>query len=171
MFNELLRSRFAGAAVAAGGALVLGAALAFQHIGGLVPCDLCYIQRYPFWVAIPAGLAAAFAPAGKPRAALLAIAGAALAYGTGVAIFHTGVEQGWWEGLASCSSPRGVSNSLEELRARLMAAPVVRCDEPQWSLFGVTMAGYNVLASGALAAIAAASAWMAWRADTSGESK
>lgn len=71
MIDALLRSRLAGIAIAAGSAAVLGAALAFQHIGGLVPCDLCYLQRYPFWVAIPAGLAAAFAPAGKPRAALL----------------------------------------------------------------------------------------------------
>lgn len=166
MIDALLRSRLAGIAIAAGSAAVLGAALAFQHIGGLVPCDLCYLQRYPFWVAIPAGLAAAFAPAGKPRAALLGIAAAALTYGAGVAVFHTGVEQGWWEGLASCSSPRGASNSLEELRARLLAAPVVRCDEPQWSLFGVTMAGYNILLSGALAAVAGASAWFALRGET-----
>ncbi len=166
MIDALLRSRLAGTAIAIAGAAILGAALAFQHIGGLVPCDLCYMQRYPFWVAIPAGLAAAYAPAGKPRAALLAIAAAALTYGAGVAAFHTGVEQGWWEGLASCSSPRGVSNSLEELRARLLAAPVVRCDEPQWSLFGVTMAGYNFLLSGALAAFAWASAWFALRGDS-----
>lgn len=166
VIDALLRSRLAGTAIAISGAAILGAALAFQHIGGLVPCDLCYMQRYPFWVAIPAGLAAAYAPAGKLRAALLAIAAAALTYGAGVAAFHTGVEQGWWEGLASCSSPRGMSNSLEELRARLLAAPVVRCDEPQWSLFGVTMAGYNFLLSGALAAFAGASAWFALRGET-----
>jgi disulfide bond formation protein DsbB len=166
VIDALLRSRLAGTAIAIVGAAILGTALAFQHIGGLVPCDLCYMQRYPFWVAIPAGLAAAYAPAGKARAALLAIAAAALTYGAGVAGFHTGVEQGWWEGLASCSSPRGVSNSLEELRARLLAAPVVRCDEPQWSLFGVTMAGYNFLFSGALAAFAWASAWFALRGET-----
>ncbi|MBL0930194.1 MAG: disulfide bond formation protein B [Alphaproteobacteria bacterium] len=164
--DALLRSRLAGTAIAIAGAAILGTALAFQHVGGLVPCDLCYMQRYPFWIAIPAGLAAGYAPAGKPRAALLAIAAAALTYGAGVAAFHTGVEQGWWEGLASCSSPRGLSNSLEELRARLLAAPVVRCDEPQWSLFGVTMAGYNFLLSGALAAFAGMSAWFALRGET-----
>lgn len=165
MIAFLLHPRRAGLAIAAGSAAVLGAALAFQYIGGLVPCDLCYMQRYPFWVAIPAGLVAAFAPEGKPRAALLGIAAAALTYGAGVAVFHAGVEQGWWQGLASCGAPRGMSNSLEELRARLLAAPVVRCDEPQWSLFGVTMAGYNFLLSGALAAFAWASAWLAFRGE------
>jgi disulfide bond formation protein DsbB len=163
VIDALLRSRFAGLAIALGGSAVLGAALAFQHIGGLVPCELCYWQRYPFWIAIPAGLAAFFAPAGKLRVGLLALAGAALATGSGVGVFHVGVEQGWWEGLAACGSPRGLSSSLEDLRARLLAAPVIRCDEPQWSLFGVTMAGYNVLLSGGLAIASFAGTWFAFR--------
>ena len=62
VIDALLRSRRAGIAIAISGAAILGGALASEHIGGLVPCDLCYMQRYPFWVAIPAGLAAAFAP-------------------------------------------------------------------------------------------------------------
>ncbi len=159
MTDAISNPRAAAALVALGGAAVLGAALAFQHLGGLAPCELCYWQRYPFWVAIPAGIGALVLPG--LRAPLLAVAGMALAIGAGIAVFHVGVEQQWWQGTQACGA-RAASGSIEELRARLLAAPVVRCDAPQWALFGVTMAGYNVVLSGGLALLAALGAKRAW---------
>jgi disulfide bond formation protein DsbB len=160
VIDAILSPRNAAAFVAVAGAAILGTALAFQHLGGLAPCELCYWQRYPFWVAIPAG-ALAFAVPGA-RSYFLGLAGVALAIGAGIAAFHVGVEQQWWPGTSACGSPRGPAASLEELRARLLAAPVVRCDEPQWALFGVTMAGYNFGLSGGLALVALAGARRAW---------
>jgi disulfide bond formation protein DsbB len=159
--DAILSPRNASALVTLAGAAILGTALAFQHLGGLAPCELCHWQRYPFWVAIPSGAAAFAIPALRPY--LLALAGVALAIGAGVAVFHVGVEQHWWQGTAACGSALPPAGSLEELRARLLAAPVVRCDEPQWALLGVTMAGYNVMLSGGLAALALAGAWRAWK--------
>jgi disulfide bond formation protein DsbB len=161
VIDAIFSPRNACAFVTLAGAAILGSALAFQHLGGLAPCELCYWQRYPFWVAIPAGALAFALPAWRPY--LLALAGVALAIGAGVAVFHVGVEQHWWQGTAACGSPRPPAGSIEELRARLLAAPVVRCDEPQWTLLGVTMAGYNVLLSGGLAALALAGAARAWK--------
>jgi disulfide bond formation protein DsbB len=134
---------------------ILGAAFAFQHLGGLQPCVLCIWQRYPYGVAIAVAVIGLLL-SGRPSAmrAALVLCAAAFLVGGGIAAFHVGVEQGWWEGTASCGSTRPPSASIEELRARLMAAPVVRCDEVAWSLFGVSMAGYNVLLSIALAALA-----------------
>jgi disulfide bond formation protein DsbB len=99
--------------------------------------------------------AAARAP--KLRAALLALCGVALLFGGGVAVFHVGVEQHWWTGTPGCGVP-ATANSIDALRAQIMAAPVVRCDQVAWSLFGISMAGYNILISLALAAIAFMSA-------------
>lgn len=160
MFEAISHPRAAGVLVALAGAAILGAALAFQYMGGLAPCELCHWQRYPFWVAIPAGALAVAMPGLRPY--LLALAGIALAIGAGVAVFHVGVEQQWWQGTQACGA-RAPAGSIEELRARLLAAPVVRCDEPQWTLLGVTMAGYNVLLSGGLAVLALAGAWRAWK--------
>jgi len=133
----------------------LGAAFAFQHLGGLAPCILCIWQRYPYGVVIVLG-ALAFALAGQPQAAraLIALAGLVLLADAAIAAFHVGVEQKWWTGTAQCGGTLSTGLTAEELKAQLEAAPVVRCDEVAWSLFGISMAGYNfliALASGVLA--------------------
>ena len=125
---------------------ILGAALASQYIGGLQPCRLCVYQRLPYVAVILIATAALFLPTG-PRAVALALAGMALLTGTGIAIFHVGVEQHWWQGTAECGSLDPGGASLEDLRAQILAAPTVRCDEVAWSLLGISMAGYNALVS------------------------
>jgi disulfide bond formation protein DsbB len=165
MYLAAMTIRLPAAAVALGSAAVLGAALAFQHLGGLAPCVLCYWQRYPYWAAIPLAAAAAFLVPRDRRtgAVLLGLSAVALAVTAAIAAFHVGVELKWWEGTAACGGTQGPAGSLEELRARLLAAPVVRCDEPAWTLFGVSMAGYNFLAATALATLAGSGAAKSFR--------
>ena len=133
---------------------VLAAAYFFQHVLGYEPCKLCLYQRVPWWIV--GGLASLmilFRRQHLPIGGLLAIAALALAANAGVAGYHVGVEQKWWPGPASCSASVASGTSFEDLKAQLLAAPIVRCDEVQWSLFGVSMAGYNVLLSAGFAAL------------------
>ena len=132
---------------------ILGGALAFQYIGGLQPCVLCIWQRYPYGVTIALGLLALLLADRSAASWLLGLAGLAFLVGGGIAAFHVGVEQHWWEGTASCGTTIDFSGGTEALLKRLEAAPVARCDEVPWSLFGISMAGYNVLLSAALAVI------------------
>jgi disulfide bond formation protein DsbB len=90
-------------------------------------------------------------------AALLAASGVALLVGAGIAAFHVGVEQHWWAGTAGCGVT-SAATSLEELRAQVLAAPVTRCDEVPWALFGISMAGYNTVIALALSVFAFAAA-------------
>src|SRR5207237_10719321 len=88
--------------------------------------------------------------------ALLAIAALGFLAGAGIAAFHVGVEQHWWAGTAECGASGPLAGgSAADLRAKLLAQPVVRCDEVAWSLFGISMAGFNVIVSLALTAFAA----------------
>mgnify|MGYP000361456661 CR=1 FL=1 len=133
-------------ALAAGGsAALMLAALGFQYIGDMPPCKLCYWQRYPHWAAIGIGAVALIAPL-----AALTLLGALAALTTAaIGFYHTGVERGWWEGPASCSG--GTTGlSADDLFEQIMAAPLVRCDEVPWQLFGLSMASWNMLASLAL---------------------
>jgi disulfide bond formation protein DsbB len=156
--------RMQAAAVAVGSAATLGAALAFQHLGGLAPCELCYWQRYPYWGAIPLAILGTVLPG---RAGALCLAGAAICLATtaGIGGFHVGVEQHWWQGTSACGSAQGPAASLEELRARLLAAPIVRCDSPAWTLAGLSMAAYNMLIATALGLTAGWTALKRWKGD------
>lgn len=135
---------------AAAGVAMLLAAFGFQHLGGLDPCVLCVYQRWP-WLAVILLGAAAFVLGGNR--VLLALAVLALLVGAGIGGFHVGVEQQWWAGTAACGGQTGAAQTVEDLKRQLLATEVARCDEVAWSLFGVSMAGYNVLLSTGLALI------------------
>ena len=130
-------------------AVLLGA-YGFEILGGLAPCQLCYYQRAPYFLAIALSALAWVRPAwGAPLYGLLMLT---FLTGAGLGVYHAGVEWKFWPGPASCSALGSSDIPLEQLMAQILAAPVVRCDEIPWSLFGLSLAGYNVLISmGALA--------------------
>lgn len=127
-------------------AAALGSALLSQHVGGLAPCVLCLYQRPPHLIAILLA-GASLAVRGGLRRTLIALAGLAWLTGAGIAAFHVGVEQHWWQGMAACGGTIAKATTLEALQAQILAAPVVRCDEVPWSLFGISMAGQNLALS------------------------
>ncbi len=129
----------------------LGIVFAMEHLGGLAPCPLCITQRWPYGVALVLS-AMALTPGamGTPRRLLLAGCAIAFLIGSGVGVYHTGIEQGWFEGPAACTGAPARAGTIEALRAQLMATPVVRCDEIPWSLFGISLAGYNALLAAGL---------------------
>ena len=135
---------------AAGSAGLLLGALAFQHLGGLAPCVLCIWQRWPHVVAL--GLAALYLWRKNP--ALAALAGLAALTSAGIGVFHVGVEQGWWEGLAQCSVNTLAGVSADDLlNTDVNVGAPAACDKVAWSLFGISMPGWNVLASTAIAGL------------------
>ena len=124
-------------------ALLLGA-WAFQHIGELPPCRMCIWQRYPHGVAVILGVLAFALPGIRPLPLLGALAATTTA---GIGFFHAGVEKDWWEGPTTCTSGPIGGLSADELLDQIMSAPVVRCDEIPWEMFGISMAGWNGLLS------------------------
>jgi len=142
--------------VLAASVIALGTALLAQYWGGLHPCVLCLYQRWPYGIAIALALIALML-GGSARGWIVGLAGLAFLVGGGIAVFHVGVEQGWWQGTAQCGSS-GTADSIEALRAQILAAPVVRCTDIAWSFAGISMAGFNVIASLILAAITLAGA-------------
>jgi len=139
---------------------IAAAALAFAYTSQFVfnkqPCHLCHLQRIPYFVTIGLGILGALAAKKAPRATfvLLLLCALAFAVDAGIAVFHVGVEHEWWKGLVACggggaSPPMGAS--IEELRKYLEHQPIVNCGVATAKLFGISMAGYNVLYAGAAA--------------------
>ena len=140
-------------------AATIAGAWFFQLVLEIVPCPLCLEQRYAYYLAIPLGAFTALAArSGAPRPLLLA-ALAILALATlanaGLGTYHSGVEWGFWQGPTDCSGPVVNLGNAGDLFSRLDTVKVVRCDEVQWRFLGLSLAGYNVLISLLMAAIAA----------------
>lgn len=135
---------------AMGSAALLGAALFFEMVLDMQPCQLCIWQRWPHVVAVVLGVAVW----AWPLAPLMLAGALASATSGGIAVYHTGVERGWFEGPSACSGGIDLTRlSAEEMLDRILAAPVVRCDEVPWELLGLSMASWNALASFALAGV------------------
>lgn len=130
--------------IAAGGsaALLLGA-LGFQYLGDLPPCKMCIWQRYPHVAAVVIG-ALALLIQGRLLPWLGALAAATT---SGLGMYHSGVEQGWWPGPSTCTSGDITGLSADQLMEQIMTAPVVRCDEIPWELLGLSMASWNAIAA------------------------
>ncbi len=124
-------------------ALVMGA-FAFQYIGGLAPCVLCWYQRYPHMAAVVIG-ALALAIPGRVLPMLGAIAALTSA---AIGVFHVGVEQKWWEGLATCTvnTMEGLSAS-DLLNTDITVGAPAACDKIAWAMAGISMPGWNVILS------------------------
>lgn len=162
MLEKLFRIKNVSIITALAAAATLGAAYIFQYGFGYQPCPLCLYQRLPWWVAL--GVACLGLSMARRRPGLLPVftilAGITILVGAGIAGYHSGVEYGWWEGPTGCSSTTDMSNlSLEEMKKAILATPVVRCDEPAWTLFGISMAGYNFLLSLAVGLYAVLFGW------------
>ena len=123
----------------------LAVALGAQYLGGLAPCPLCHWQRYPYVVAaVFAGVALFVGP--RPARMLVVLAALAILASAGIAVFHVGVEQKWWQGTAGCMGGIDFSGmSVEEMQQALENVAPARCDEPAWTLLGISMAGYNLI--------------------------
>jgi disulfide bond formation protein DsbB len=153
------RAVIAALAISVIAATTLAGAWFFQLVLDIRPCPLCLEQRYAYYLAVPLALLVAFAASrDAPRQvaltglALLALAALANAWLGG---YHAGVEWKFWQGPTDCSGPIVDLGSAGTLLQRLDTVKVIRCDDVQWRFLGLSLAGYNVLISLLMAAIAA----------------
>lgn len=140
--SEALKLRI----VIAGCLVALFFALYTQKFWGLHPCELCIWQRMVYAGVIFFALLALL-PRLIWNVSMPAIFGFSvkvlLAAQIALAIYHTGIEQKWWEGFSACASGMGQGLTLEEIRAKIAATPVVRCDDIAWTFLGLSMAAWN----------------------------
>jgi disulfide bond formation protein DsbB len=152
MLARVLEPARACLLLALASAAILLAALALQYLGGLPPCRLCIWQRWPYVALIALGL---IGWRWRPRA-VLGGAAVVLLGGAGLAVYHIGIEQGWWALPVGCVAGAG-AESIEDLKRLLAEAPPA-CDQVSFTLLGLTLAGWNLVASLLLAAFTLAAA-------------
>jgi len=125
-------------------AALLGGAYVSQYGFGLYPCEMCWWQRYPHFAAIGLALLALAMRGTAAGALLVRLAALAILLSGLIGAFHAGVEYHWWEGITACTSATTFGgNPLDAI----MNAPVIRCDVAPWTLFGISLAGFNFIFS------------------------
>ncbi|WP_138379653.1 disulfide bond formation protein B [Luteithermobacter gelatinilyticus] len=152
LFCGIIRFVRSAPEVAAAGFSVamLATAYGFEYLGGYVPCDLCWTQRYAHMGVVALGVLLGLSRpiwqvSAQLRGGLLSLA---LLGSAGIAGYHAGVEYKWWEGPSACSASSEIGSfSTDQLLNNLMNAPLISCGDIPWHLFGISMAGYNFLLS------------------------
>lgn len=124
---------------------LLAGAYGSQHLGGLHPCEMCYWQRWPHFAAVAFALISfAMAAAPDKGRSFVWLAALAMLVSGGIGVYHAGVELDIFEGFTQCST---ISRGSGDMLADIMAQPLIRCDEVQWSFLGISMAGWNAIIS------------------------
>ena len=149
----------AAALVTVIGLLTIGGFFFFQYVLGYPPCPLCLDQRNAYYICVPLAallwLGGSHGASRKVMIAGFAVVVAVMLWNTGLSTYHAGVEWKFWPGPIDCSGPINKFGSAADLMKKLQNIRIVRCDVAAWRLFGISLAGYDVLVSLALAAIAA----------------
>lgn len=154
---DLTTRLFAGAVLIVSVA-VLGAALASQYWGGLDPCELCLLERWPWWAAIAISAATWLAGTRLSLTGPALLLALVFLVSAGLGLYHAGVELHWFPGPSACTASGPAATSIDQLRAQLVGKQAVMCDQVQWSLLGISLAGWNGLVSLAMAGFCAMTA-------------
>lgn len=135
---------------------VVGSALLFEHVGGFIPCKLCLEQRLPYYIGAPMMLAAALASTlrlpGVVTRGLIFVGALIMTWSLWMGVYHSGVEWGWWAGPTDCGAVAGApagGNLLDSLNTVIPPS----CDDAALRILGLSLAGWNAIASLVLAAI------------------
>ena len=156
------RRRASAVLIAAVAAATLAGAWIFQAFG-IVPCELCLKERIAYYGAIPLAAIIAYTAGGRANAiAVSGLLGLAIifAVNAGLGIYHSGVEWALWKGPQDCTGAIAGAPDVADFLKELQHTKVVRCDEVQIRIFGLSLANWNVLISAALAGLAARAALM-----------
>lgn len=146
--------RAAAALVLAGAAATIVGALVFERGFGLLPCPLCLQQRYPYYVAMPILALALVAGRRDLLRGALGVAALIFLISAGLGGYHAGIEWGFWAGPSDCGATGGQGPATTgDLLSSLSKAQVVSCSEAAWRFLGLSLAGWNVLISLALAGL------------------
>ncbi|MBT4739766.1 MAG: disulfide bond formation protein B [Rhodospirillaceae bacterium] len=139
----------------------LGTAWIAQYGFGLFPCELCLYQRLPYIGVLALSILAA-TPMVDPGARRLAVYVAAILFATtaGIAFFHVGVEQEWWN--STCAPTGSQAFSFDEVRSALRSPGQPACNDIPFTFLGLSPAGYNVIAGVVLSVL---SLWAARRSE------
>ena len=128
--------------------VVLGSVYSLEYFIGFEPCNLCIYQRWPWWIAFLLSVTTHLP--NLPYlwiSRLISLAGFSIIISGAIALYHVGIEYDWWSGPSTCTNNGVLPNTLSDLHANKNISLITPCDKVPWSLFGLSLAFYNLIVS------------------------
>ena len=128
--------------------VVLGSVYSLEYFIGFEPCNLCIYQRWPWWMAFLLSVTTHLP--NLPYlwiSRLISLAGFSIIISGAIALYHVGIEYDWWSGPSTCTNNGVLPNTLSDLHANKNISLITPCDKVPWSLFGLSLAFYNLVGS------------------------
>ena len=129
--------------------VMIAGALFSQYVLNMEPCELCFWERWPFYVGLPVLAVLLLLWKQLPasvRIGLTVLSGLIFVVSIGLASYHAGIEYKLWPGPASCTG-LDTQLSFSDLNSIGAKDRVVPCDVVPFEIFGISMAGFNALGS------------------------
>ena len=123
-----------------------------QYYLGHKPCNLCIIQRYPYFGAIV--LISLLFFSNKFEKIYLYIIFLLFIFGTIVSFYHFGIEQGFFTESFVCDIKElSQAQTKEDLLKELTESASISCKDVTYRLFGLSLASINTIISSILSVI------------------
>jgi len=130
-----LSSRLDAVLVLALAAFAIGFALWAQHFLQLIPCPLCYVERWPYYAVMVVATSAVAAPGMWIKRILLVLCAILFFAALGLAFVHLGVEFHWWKSpLPACNGVDFTGMTMTERLAALPATPSKSCEDADYPI-------------------------------------
>lgn len=129
--------------LAAFAALLSASGFILEYGFHVLPCKMCWWQRYAHYTILTASLLGLAAP----RLTKPALGAILIAAGTGLAIaaWQFAAQHGWLPFPASCTSDAAQSfATAQNLLESINQTKVIPCDQETFTLLGLSLAGWNI---------------------------
>ncbi|MGB0573388.1 MAG: disulfide bond formation protein B [Hyphomicrobiales bacterium] len=120
-----------------------------EFVLGWKPCELCILQRYPYFIIIIISIALTVAKIKNIKiSSKLAIVLILAPIFTGllIAVYHFGVENSYWRNISACSDQlSNIDVNTDNLLSGLNEIKP-NCSDPV-KIFGLSISGYNIISN------------------------
>ena len=119
-----------------------------EYIEKIQPCELCMYQRWPYFILVPSGILILLIKDKKKLFFIFSSISLVLLFSVSIAIYHSGIEKSFWSGFSTCPSLTNINtNSIDELRKKILETPIIRCDVISWKIYNFSLSNLNFILS------------------------
>ena len=113
-----------------------------QYVLGFQPCNLCLIQRIPYFLSIILIIINSINNKNEKFFIMLLIL--IFVFSLAISFYHFGIEQGFFKESAVCSLKNGSEIVLKEELLKQLSQKNISCKDVTFKIFGLSLTTFNI---------------------------